>query len=81
MNNLKQYCKVKINKQKSTSIKRNNENIIFPKIRIKNDVDNNDNSHNSFEDSMKDDNKNYNFHNSNINIKIINTKNPKSQKV
>ena len=79
MNNLKQYCKVKINKQKSTSIKRNNENIIFPKIRIKNDVDNNDNSHNSFEDSMKDDNKNYNFHNSNINIKIINTKNTKTK--
>ena len=84
INNLKQYYKIKINKQKSISMKRNNQNVIFPKIRIKNDDDNNNNINspvnNSLENSMNDDNKNYILHNPNNNIKIINNKNSSKRK-
>ena len=71
--NLKQYYKVKINKQKNTSMTRNNQNIIFPKIRTKNDDDNNNPLiNNLIEENMNDDNKNNILHNSINNIKIIN---------
>ena len=71
--NLKQYYKVKINKQKNTSMTRNNQNIIFPKIRTKNDDDNNNPLiNNLIEENMNDDNKNNILHNSINNVKIIN---------